>query len=642
MSDDAFFIELQGEFINETLFLLENYEEHMLGLESPENRPEHLAQIFRVAHSVKGGASAVGFTELGKFAHKVEDLLAILRVTPDFVNSEIISVLLKAGDEFKKRLNELRNPSPTEWDPSALSAQVLEWIAKLGGGALSAEHAAAAPAMPSIDEINLALEQDGQIEPPVEVTSNAELEVEAATVTPEAQMEKAQPAEAAPAPVLSLVFENKSSAPATTSAAPKASPITSTANKAEAPGTKKPATVSAATSIKVDLGRIDSVLDAVGEIVVLKNQLVQDDAVKGGSNPRLASVVDQLDKSVRELYEKTLGIRMTPLKSLFLKIQRIVRDVSIQLDKPVNLQILGEETEVERTVFEVLGDPMVHLVRNALDHGIESAQRRQENNKPAMANVTVSAKQSGGQVIIEIKDDGGGIPRDRVLKKAIEKGLLPAGTDPTTLTDAQVYNFLFAPGFSTAEKVSDLSGRGVGLDVVKSNLERVRGKIEVESKLGSGSTFRLLIPLTTAITDGIVVLLQGYQYILPTYSIKEIVRVAPAGFTHLSAQDRVVKIRESLLSVIEVGEIFTLESSKTSRQRARRQRDDQMLVIIETTKGQLALPVDDVLGQTQAVVKPFEIGQNIPEIAGAAVLGDGSTVLILDPQALIQTERLAA
>jgi two-component system chemotaxis sensor kinase CheA len=386
---------------------------------------------------------------------------------------------------------------------------------------------------------------------------------------------------------------------------------------------------------------VDSVLDAVGEIVVLKNQLVHDDSVKNGNNPRLAAVVDQLDKSVRELYEKTLGIRMTPLKSLFLKIQRIVRDVSLQLDKPVDLQILGDETEVERTVFEMLGDPMVHLVRNALDHGIEKQETRKSKGKSLMANLMVSARQSGGQVIIEIKDDGGGIDRERVLAKALEKGLLPSGHDTNSMTDNQVYQLLMAPGFSTAEKVSDLSGRGVGLDVVKSNLERVHGKIEIESKLGAGSTFRLVIPLTTAITDGIVVALNNRQYILPTYSIKEIVRVAPEGFTKLSSINRVVKIRDSLLSVIELGNLFSLGQKTIERTNSNNRRDEQMLVIIETVHGQSALPVDDVLGQTQAVVKPFQIGEEIPEISGAAVLGDGSTVLILDPQTIARKDRAA-
>ena len=233
-------------------------------------------------------------------------------------------------------------------------------------------------------------------------------------------------------------------------------------------------------------------LDAVGELVVLKNQLVSVHA-EGASqdqNMRLEGIVDQLDKTVRELYEKTLSIRMTPLKSLFVKIQRIVRDVSLTLKKPVDLQLVGEETEVERTVFELLNDPMVHLVRNALDHGIEPPDLREQRGKSPTAKVVVSAKQSGGNVIIEIVDDGGGINRERVLKKAIERNLVNPGVDPNTIPDEQVFQFIFSAGFSTAEKVSDLSGRGVGLDVVRTEINALGGRIELQNHPHAGADFR--------------------------------------------------------------------------------------------------------------------------------------------------------
>jgi two-component system chemotaxis sensor kinase CheA len=397
--------------------------------------------------------------------------------------------------------------------------------------------------------------------------------------------------------------------------------------------------------IKVDTGRVDSVLDAVGELVVLKNQLVHDETVHNGSNLRLEAIVDQLDKAVRELYEKTLSIRMTPLKSMFVKIQRIVRDLSISLDKPVDLNLIGEETEVERTVFELLGDPLVHLVRNSMDHGVENKTLRQQRGKSATSKVTVSAKQSGGNVIIEIIDDGGGINRERVLAKAIERGLVPHGVDPASLADENVFQFIFQPGFSTADKISDLSGRGVGLDVVKSNLDKINGKINIQSKAGLGTTFRLTIPLTTAITDGIIVALDGARYILPIHSIREIVRVVPKDYTHVSNAGKVANIRGHLLPVIDVSTTLGTinwalnQEGQTSDKRRdgslSERREETMLVIIESMVGQMAFPVDDVLGQAQVVVKPISTGHYIPEVSGAAILGDGRTVLILDPSALI-------
>lgn len=620
MSDDnSFFVELQMEFLNESAFLLESYEECMMSLENGTNAAEDLSQIFRVAHSVKGGAAAVGLPDLCKFAHVMEDLLSVLRASPDLVNSEVISLLLQAGDELKKRISALQKGENNLWDPKALVQRLIqthEGLTVTKGG-----HKTEAPVTSA----------EVKVDAPDDFFANRELMAELlGQMTPEERAAYEQKEnEIAPTSVTTV----------TPLAILKPEPSAAAASKAS----QKPQNV----VIKVDTGRVDSVLDAVGELVVLKNQLVDDDYIKGGGNLRLEGIVDQLDKAVRELYEKTLSIRMTPLKSLFVKIQRIVRDVSLNLNKPVDLQLMGEETEVERTVFELLGDPLVHLVRNAMDHGVESSQIRAARNKPAMAKVMVSAKQSGGNVLIDIVDDGGGINREKVLKKAIEKNLVAPGIDPNSLSDEQVFQFIFAAGFSTADTVSDLSGRGVGLDVVRSNLERINGKINIFSKLEQGTTFRLTIPLSTAITDGIVVALDGERYILPIHSVSEIVQVMPKDYTEIPGAGKVAKVREVLVPVIDIGNTLGYVSrdvnSKGKDQEWQRhkteslsvRREESMLVIIESINGQMALPVDDVLGQAQVVVKPLTTGQNIPEVAGAAILGDGRTVLILDPAMIV-------
>jgi two-component system chemotaxis sensor kinase CheA len=621
-SDNAFFAELQTEFLTEAAFLLETYEESMLGLESGTNPQEDLAQIFRVAHSIKGGAAAVGLADLGKFAHVAEDLLSLLRVDPSLVNSEVISLLLQSGDQFKFRITSLQKGEDLPWDTAELVKQLKFWIEKLSGNIPSEETAAPAAPVPE----------------PADDVANHELLAELAAQLGTDVLQE-QPVVATPAAAPTAIETKPASV-----AAKKMESATSASEGGKGGGASggKPGNA----SIKVDIGRVDSVLDAVGELVVLKNQLVHDEVVRNGNHLRLAGIVDQLDKMVRELYDKTLSIRMTPLKSLFLKIQRIVRDVSLQLGKPVDLQLVGEETEVERTVFELLGDPLVHLVRNAMDHGVEKPETRAERKKPATAKVVVSAKQTGGTVTIEIVDDGGGINRDKVLQKAIERNLVPAGVDPNTLPDEQVFQFIFMPGFSTADKVSDLSGRGVGLDVVKSNLEKINGKIDIKSKLGEGTTFRLSIPLSTAITDGIVVAIEGNKYILPIYSIREIVRVQPKDYTAINNAGKVVKIRERLMPVIDVRKTLgkinwehlqNMKYQVTAEQNSlRARREETMLIVIESIYGMIALPVDDVIGQTQAVVKPLMTGQTIPEVAGAAILGDGRTVLILDPTQLTQ------
>ncbi|XGC80490.1 chemotaxis protein CheA [Bdellovibrio bacteriovorus] len=664
MSDENdFFVELQADFLSESAFMLEQYEESMMKLENSQNPAEDLTDIFRVAHSVKGGAAAVGLSDLSKFAHVMEDLLDLLRSRPELVNSNIISLLLRSGDELKNRVAFLQQGQCGMWDTSELVSELKVALADLGGKDrkemvnvedleiketvpddffdVPAADVEATPAMESEDHTNheLLAELLAQLSPEDQAEFLAKEAAEKASTPPVEAVavveEKCSPKlEVKPEPVLKIVQESVDTPK------PKAA-----ASGNGGGGSNKANAKSQNSAIKVDTGRVDSVLDAVGELVVLKNQLVHDETVRSGVNLRLEAIVDQLDKAVRELYEKTLSIRMTPLKSMFLKIQRIVRDVSITLDKPVDLQLIGEDTEVERTVFELLGDPLVHLVRNSMDHGVEKKEIRLERNKPAVAKVVVSARQSGGNVIIEIIDDGGGINREKVLKKAIEKGFVPAGVDPATIPDEQVFQYIFFPGFSTADKISDLSGRGVGLDVVKSNLDKINGKINIFSKAGQGSTFRLTIPLTTAITDGIIVALDGARYILPIHSIREIVRVQPKDYTNVSRAGKVASIRGSLLPVIDVAanlgfikEAFgkkneTYGHRKENSLSAR--REETMLVIIESFTGQVAFPVDDVLGQAQVVVKPITTGQDIPEVAGAAILGDGRTVLILEPGALV-------
>jgi two-component system, chemotaxis family, sensor kinase CheA len=650
-ADNAFFQELQGEFLTESAFMFEQYEESMLGLETGANIQGDLAQIFRVAHSIKGGASAVGFPDLAKFAHVVEDLLALLRMHPEFLSSSVISLLLKSGDMLKNRIHSLQKGEDGPWDTASLASELTALAEKFGGDGETAHGHNEAPldidaaaAMAAAEEAAVgssAVEED---------VANHELLAELAAQF--GQEETSEVVTPAPGAMIAPAAKSEEKpAPVAATTAPAGNTAVSVKSNGEGSG-KGGGNKSTTSSIKVDTGRVDSVLDAVGELVVLKNQIVHDESIRSGGNLRLAAIVDQLDKTVRELYDKTLSIRMTPLKSLFLKIQRIVRDVSLNLEKPVDLQLIGEETEVERTVFELLGDPLVHLVRNSMDHGIEKPEIRKERGKTATAKVVVSAKQTGGTVTIEIIDDGGGINRERVLQKAIEKKLIPHGVDPQSMPDEQVFQFIFAPGFSTAEKVTDLSGRGVGLDVVRSNLEKINGKIDIKSKVGIGTTFRLSIPLSTAITDGIVVAIDGAKYILPIYSIRELVRAVPKDYTHLSNAGKVVKIREVLLPVIDIrktiGKInwdqikHMKYESKDEKDSLRARREETMLIIIESMHGMMALPVDEVIGQAQVVVKPISAGHEIPEVAGAAILGDGRTVLILDPTALTQIRQTEA
>lgn len=657
-NDNAFFEELQTDFLNEVSFLLETYEEHMLGLENDDNKAEHLAQIFRVAHSIKGGAAAVGFPEFSAFAHIVEDLLSVLRTAPEFVNSEIISILLQSGDEFKNRVQMLKVKDSATWDVKSLETKIKSILESLTGRSASKEvekQTTQSPIsggndeQPKIQGVEFFELDDGE-RPKAVDNANHESVNEIKTQMSAQELSKLENVDSKKNN-LSVIKNGEQNVK--TESVNAVSEVRSTSTEDNKNDTKpnhvqaKAAHKTMNQIIKVDTVRVDNVLNAVGELVVLKNQIVQNDLVKNGSNAELNSIVDQIDKAVRELYDKTLSIRMTPLKSLFIKIQRIVRDVSLSLDKPVNLELKGEETEVERTVFELLGDPLVHLVRNAMDHGVEKKEIRKQKNKPEIAKVTVSASQMGGNVIIEISDDGGGINKEKVLNKAIEKKLIPDNINPDKLSDEEVFKYIFAPGFSTADKISDLSGRGVGLDVVKSNIEKVNGKINIESKIGQGSIFRLTIPLSTAITDGIVVNIRSERYILPIYTIKEIIRLDLSRFTEVPGQGTVAKVRDVLYPVVNLDPLLRdlpVTNSGPSNSEFSRQhnKDEKMLVILESGLLTTALPVDDVLGQAQVVVKNLSLGRDIPEVSGAAILGDGKTVLILDPNHIVKNSQIEA
>lgn len=657
-AEDDFLEELKRDFLNEALFMMEQYEESMLALESSADPQDHIGRIFRVAHSIKGGAAAVGFEDLSKFAHKAEDLLSILRTQPENINTEIITLFLSVGDQFKLRLTQLKTDVSVPWEVSDLETQLLSWIKKLQGGAgqVAAEPAAPAAGTPAdvLDFDMLVAEAEAAVaaanvpapapaaEPVVEEDlTNYELLAEL-----ESQIKASEETNVAP-PVLALVPEpapaQATSVPATPAPA-QAAPIA----KASQPQENKKAPAAAAsgpenTVLKVDSLRVDAVLDVVGEIVVLKNQLLHSDTVSQGEDQRLNFIVDQLDKSIRDLYEKTLGIRMTPLKSLFMKLQRTVRDVSVKLQKPVDLQLVGEETEVDRSVFELLGDPLMHMARNAMDHGIENREERLKSGKPEMAKLTISAKQVGASVLIEIAEDGRGIIREKVLKKAIEKNLIPAHLKPEEMSDEQVFQLLFAPGFSTAEVVTDLSGRGVGLDVVRSNIEKAKGQVRIRSEAGKGTTFEIRIPLTTSITDGIVVAISGYRYMIPIHSIREIVQFRDNEVTQVANVGRVLKIRNKLTPIIDFRETLEKITSVDNKiKKSERISDQKTYVVLESTSGLSALPVDEVLGQSQVVAKPLVVGHPVPEFSGAATLGDGRTILILEPNALSQTKENVA
>ncbi len=551
VDDSNFFKELQAEFLNEAIFLIEQCEESYLNLEKPENRKEELGKIFRLAHSLKGAGASVGYTDLANFAHKVEDCLARLRVNTNLVSTEVISLLLSAGDAIKKRIYSLKENENLVWDIQVLEEQ----LKKL---AVDLENKESTPLI--VLEVPVAKEKQPSVDSSEDNSSIASSKIQA-------------------------------------------------------------------SSVKVDPEKIDSVLNMIGELVVLKSQLVNESLVNN-SSPNMNSLISHMDKSIRDLQDKTLSMRMTPFKNLFMKMQRAVRDLSLKLNKPVEFQTVGEETEIDRTMVELLADPLLHVLRNALDHGIENSNNRREKNKREAGIIKLEAQQTGSRIMIKISDDGGGIPRDKIIKKAVEKGIIPSLEHAKNLTDNEVFQFIFAPGFSTAENVTDVSGRGVGMDIVKTNIEQLKGTIHIHSELNAGTTFTLSLPLTTSITDGMLVKAANQHFILPLNNIIELLDSSPEALVGLHTGEKLVNIRGKVLPLINLDEDLLKQDNRATGNDL---QENQVLVVTQTNHGPLAIGIQAVVGQVQVVLKPLgTFFPKSPGVAGAAILGDGRVALVLD------------
>jgi two-component system chemotaxis sensor kinase CheA len=394
--------------------------------------------------------------------------------------------------------------------------------------------------------------------------------------------------------------------------------------KAAAPAAaKKP---EARSFVKIDTAKLDELFDSVGELVIAQNFLGENGQIQELNDEGLNKTIETLSKITRLIQNRVMSLRMVPIKDTFDKMRRVVRDASKKVDKEIKLVVQGEDTEIDKTMIDQLSDPLIHLIRNAIDHGIEpDGEARKKARKETEGIVTLRAYHKGGSIAIEIGDDGRGIDRDAVLKKAIERGLATEGDD---LTDAQIYNFILQAGFSTAAKISDISGRGVGLDVVRSFIENMRGKIEIESKLGEGSTFRILLPLTLAIIDGMLVRSAGETFIIPTLSIIESFRPDESIVHSAQGKGEFVNLRDELLPVVRLNHILSLDEEKPLI-------SESTLVCAENEHGRFAVLVDELVGRQQVVIKPLGSSlSKLKEISGGAVMGNGEIALILNVEGL--------
>ena len=380
-------------------------------------------------------------------------------------------------------------------------------------------------------------------------------------------------------------------------------------------------------SIRVGVDKVDSLINLVGELVITQSMLSElGNDFELSKIARLSSGLEQLLQNTKELQESVMRIRMLPISFAFNRFPRLIHDLSRKMNKEIELVISGEQTELDKTVMEQIGDPLVHLVRNAVDHGIEATAIRIANGKPDKGTVTLDAYHQGGSIVIEIKDDGGGIDRNAVLAKAIEKGLVD---ESNSLTDNQVYDLLFEPGFSTAKELSDISGRGVGMDVVKRNIQSLGGRIQIESTLGKGSKFKVFLPLTLAILDGQLIKVGREVYIIPLITIVESLQVQASQINRTSGDMVLYRLREDNVPVIPIYQLFNIPAQNKEIKNA-------LLVVVEADGQKVGLMVDDLLAQQQVVVKSLNDNyQQVEGVSGATILGDGSVAMILDVPSMI-------
>lgn len=575
--DDVITHETIEKFLTDAGNLLEKCEEELLKFEDQPKNKEVLNEIFGNVHSLKGNAELLGYKEIVEVCSAMESTMTPILEKQAKMTKDLGTVLFSQLDAIKEQVNNI--------DPEEAEAED----------------------QPKIDLSDENVEEVKKTEAPKEEAPKKEEK-------PKEETKAEKPKE-----------ETKSTKPATPSK----------------PQLKKPGDMQPGQTItiqkkdiRVDTNKLDQLFNLVGELITIESMVVNNQDLHGLELHNFQRSANMLNKVIRELQEVTLSIRMMPLEGTFNKMKRLVRDLSKKFNKQVSLHISGEETEMDKNVIEEIADPLVHILRNSIDHGVESPEVRQANGKPPTGNVKLSARYDGNEILIIIEDDGKGLHREKLLNKAIERGVVKG--DPDKLTDSDVWNLIFEPGFSTAEKVTDISGRGVGMDVVKRNIEKLRGRINIESVTGQGTKQTLHIPLTLAIMEGMLVRSSKSIYAIPMLTIRESFRPNPEDITETMDGLEMVKVRDELFPIIRLHEIYNQVPDSYDL-------DKGILVIVESRERRVCLFVDEIIGQRQIVIKalPSYMG-SIEGITGCMVLADGDIGLILDVDNLISRTEIEA
>lgn len=644
------FDQFKDTYFNECFELLSSMEEKLLGIDLSVGADlEELNAIFRCIHSIKGGGGAFGLDEIVGFTHIAEALLDVMRDGKVPATQGAIDALLRSVDVTSQMIRLAKENKPVPADMGKDLSEELQGLASASGQKIAAAKTKQKEktdsditkfyriifnphrsmllsgnepllilrelkrlgdlkvktdisAVPTLDNLK---PDDAYFTYVIDLQSAASLETVKEAfefVDGECTLEI----------TIEAGIDSEIEAAPQQEAAPKA-----TAQKQEAGGA-----VNTATSIRVDIDKVDKLVNMVGEIVIIQAMLAaQSRHLELDKHQELIQGIEDLLQHTRELQEAVMSVRMQPLKSVFSRMPRIVRDIAVQLGKDIRLVTTGENTEVDKTVIELLSDPLTHMIRNSADHGVETPQIRTAAGKPAQGTINLSADSRGGRIIIEINDDGAGINREKVLAKAKDKGLV---AKDAVLKDEEIDNLVFLPGFSTADKVSNISGRGVGMDVVRRNIEGLGGALQIINSPNKGCRFIVSIPLTLAILDGMIVRVGIENYIIPIGNIIETMRPKREDVKKIAGGNDVINVRGEFIPVMYLANMFGTRGGVLNAAEA-------LVVLVESGRNKIGLVVDELIGQQQVVIKTLETNSDPVEgISGATILGDGKVSLILD------------
>lgn len=588
--------DLLAGFIEEAFEHLESIEVNVLELEQSPDDMDIINNIFRPFHTIKGVSGFLNLKTINRLAHATENLLDDVRNGKRAMDSRVIDVVLTVGDALRSMIENIKDV--LENGPDRYQETEIDGF---------------------LAEIGRLQQETGEPEAGEKEESVPD------SVLPANEPEDSGPEESAPTGEPAVSQARREVAPVSHPAGsrvPAAAPVRETGQTARG---GEAAAKKISSSIKVDVEKLDALVNAVGELVIMQSLVRQNRLVARIADPKLSKDFSQLSRITSELQRTAMSMRMVPIKQTFDKMIRLVRDLSKKSGKKVDLVMEGAETEIDRNMVDSIYDPLVHMMRNSVDHGIQPPAEREKCGKPATGTVSLRAYQKGGSMVIEIEDDGEGLPTEKIRRKALERGLI---NETDTLSEHELNNLIFLPGFSTADKITDVSGRGVGMDVVKKAVEKLRGKVEVQSQSGRGSLFVIRLPLTLAIIDGIIVRVGSERYIIPTIAIQESMHPERKNYNTVHGRGETLLVRGDLVPIIRLYELFGVEPTCTDPCEA-------IVVVVENEGRRRALMVDELLGKEEVVIKNLGGLQDVSGVAGGTILGDGRVGLILDLAGII-------